>query len=432
MSDKLYKNNMLRQIDSLIAAKYVLPDKAIEYALEFERTYESGRYDSCTTAKDFAQRVTTDLISITGDKHFHFRPVESSDVGEKSEGPLHHPIRYHRLGIKENKGFARLEWLDGNVGYLDVRRFYNYKDVEDLVAGAMRFLANANAIIIDVREHGGGSGDYLSSYFLEYPTQLTGWYTREDDFLTESWTLKDIKVKRLVDVPLFLLTSRRTFSAAESFVYDMKVRGRAVIVGDSTKGGAHSVDLYKIGDNYEIYIPTARAVYPVTGGNWEGTGVVPDVLVSAESALDTAVVLARTAGARYASAREAGLKPAIEEMQIQMDLAEALFRGNKKDDAGAALKSVFETAQEYGLLDEFFVDVLAYNYMSREDEEILYAILQEKIEIFPDDPAGYENLAYAYYKNGRKELAIACFEKVLERDPENKNAVNWLERIRNK
>ena len=88
----------------------------------------------------------------------------------------------------------------------------------------MKFLGNANAIIIDLRENGGGSEDYLSSYFLTYPTQLNSWYSREDDFLTEYWTFQDIGVKRLVDVPLFILTSKRTFSASESFAYDMKVR----------------------------------------------------------------------------------------------------------------------------------------------------------------------------------------------------------------
>ena len=89
-----------------------------------------------------------------------------------------------------------------------------------------------------------------------------------------------------------------SFSAAECFAYDMKVRGRAIIVGDSTKGGAHSVDLYNLFEQFEIYIPTMRAINPVTGSNWEGVGVIPDLTVNAESALDSAIVLATGSSTR--------------------------------------------------------------------------------------------------------------------------------------
>jgi len=430
LSDKKYKDSVLQKIGDLVAEKYVILEKAKIYAEAFRERCKNGRYDSFTDPKEFAERVNTDLISITKDKHFHFRLIESSDVGENPESSLHHPVRYHRLGIKENKGFSRLEWLEGNIGYLDIRRFYNYSDIKDRVTGAVLFLSNADAVIIDIRENGGGSGDYLSSYFLEHPTQLNSSYSREDDILTEYWTIKDIGVDRLVDVPVFLLTSERTFSAAESFAYDMKARGRAVLVGDSTGGGAHSVDLYQVEDYFEIYIPTERAVNPVTGGNWEGNGVIPDVLVPAESALDTALVLAKKAAAAYADKREARLKTAVEEMQVLMDRAEKQLRENETENGNEALEAVFDIARENGLLNEFFIDVLAYNFTSPEDEQILYAILKTKIKMYPDEPAPYENLGYAYYLNNQKKLAIGCFERVLELDPENKNARKWIERIK--
>ncbi|MHA2031077.1 MAG: S41 family peptidase, partial [Candidatus Kariarchaeaceae archaeon] len=401
------------------------------YAEEFKKKYESGYYKSYTNSKEFAEQITADLIYITGDKHINFRVIEPSGIGEKPESSLHHPLRYHILGIKENKGFSKLEWIEGNIGYLDIRRFYNISDIKDLVIAAMKFISNANAIIIDLRENGGGSGDYLSSYFLKYPTQLNSWYFREDDFSAEFWTSKEIGVERLTDVPLFLITSKRTFSASESFAYDMKVRKRAIIIGDSTKGGAHSVDLYKIDDQFEIYIPTARAVNPITGTNWEGAGVIPDIVVPSEYALDTTIVLARKAGAEFAKAKEAKLKLAVEEMQIHMDRAEILFRENIINEAGTALDSVFQIADRHDLINEFFIDVLAYNYFSLRDEQILYAILIKKIEYFPKSPTAYETLAYAYYKNNKKELAITYFESVLELEPDNRNAMNMIKQLRN-
>jgi len=409
----------------------VHPEKAIKYAEKFKRKYESGYYNSYTDSKVFADQVTADLIHITGDKHINFRVIKPSSVGEKSQSSLHHPIRYHILGINENKGFSRLEWMEGNIGYLDIRRFYKFSDIKDLVIATMRFLSNANAIIIDLRENGGGSGDYLSSYFLKYPTQLNSWYSREDDFLTEFWTSKEIGVERLTDVPLFLITSKRTFSAAESFAYDMKVRKRATIIGDSTKGGAHSVDLYKINDQFEIYIPTARAINPITGTNWEGAGVIPDIFVPAENALDTTIVLAKEAAAEFARAKEAKLKSAVAEMQTHLARAEILFQKNNKDDAEAALDLFFKIAQDHDLINEFFIDVLAYNYSSSRDEAILYTILKKKIEYFPTSPTAYETLAYAYYKNNKKELAIKYFESVLKLEPDNRNAIKLIKKLGN-
>jgi soluble cytochrome b562 len=422
---------VFQEIYSLLITKYVLPDKAAGYAEEFKKKYESGCYNSYTNSKEFAGQITTDLVRITNDKHVFFRVIEPSAGGEKPQSSLHHPVRYHILGINENRGFSKLEWMEGNIGYLDLRRFYVAADVKDLIDGAMSFLSNADAVIIDLREHGGGSGDYLSSYFLEYPTQLTGWYSREDDYLKEFWTSKEIGMEPLTDVPLFILTSERTFSASESFAYDMKVIKRATIIGDSTKGGAHSVDLFKIGDQYEIYIPTARAVNPITGTNWEGTGVVPDIIVPSAVALDTALVLARKAGSEYAKTKEEKFSIVVDELEKHMDSAEKLFREDKIDQAKTALESVFEIADENGLINEFFMDVLAYNFYSPKDEQILYAILKKKIEYFPQSPTAYEKLAFAYYKNDKKELAIANYKTVLDLEPGNRNAKNMIERIRN-
>jgi tetratricopeptide (TPR) repeat protein len=211
----------------------------------------------------------------------------------------------------------------------------------------------------------------------------------------------------------------------------MKARERATIVGEPTKGGAHSVDLFKIDDRFEIYIPTARAINPITGENWEGTGVIPDVPIPSESALETAIELAKEAGAKFAKEKEAKLKSAVEEMQILMDRAEILYRENKQNEAGTALDSVFRIAEKNNLINEFFMDVLAYNYFSGKDEQILYAILKKKIELFPKSPTAYQALGYAYYKNNKTELAIKNFENVLKLDPDNRNAKKMIKRLRN-
>ncbi len=432
LADKDYKNKILNTIDSLVEAKYVLPDKAKEYATKFRQKIEQGIYNTFTEPKEFARKVTDDLIVIVKDKHFNFRVIESSEIGEKPESALHHPVRYYHLGIKENLGFIKLEWIEGNIGYLKIIRFNNFNDVKDRIVAAIKFMENADAIIIDIRDNGGGSGDILSSYFLKYPTQLTGWYSREDDFLTEFWTIKDIDIEPMTDVPLFLLTSDKTFSASESFAYDMKVNKRSVLVGDTTKGGANSVDLFQIDNQFEIYIPTARAINPVTGSNWEGIGVIPDISVPSETALDTAIVLARIAGEKYANLKEVKLKTAVDEMQSHLDNAERLYNNAKIKEAEVELDSVFQIGSSNKLINEFFINVLAYHYLSQNIELILYAILKKNIELFPKSFSAYETLAYTYYKFGKTELAIDNFRKVLDLAPYNPNALKMIERLKGK
>jgi len=432
VSDRAYQDGIIEKISGLLEEKYVFPDRATKYAEEFGKKNQSGSYNALKDASEFADKLTQDLQNITGDKHIRLRLIETSDIGEKTESALHHPVRLFLLRNKENAGFFKLEWIDGKIGYLDIRRFYSPPESKDLFVAAMRFLANANAIIIDLRENQVGSTDILPffcRYFLDYPTQLTSNYIREADFLQESWISKEIEGKPLTTVPLFLLTSQRTFSAAEWLAYDMKVRKRATIVGEPSKGGAHSVDLFKIDDQFEIYIPTSRAINPVTGGNWEGTGVIPDVPVPSEAALDKAIELAKIAADEHWQEKEKSLSAAVEEMDGQLSLAEKLFRENKKDAAEAALDSVFRIGNKQGLINEFFVNVLAYNYSSDQDEEILCAILKKNIESFPKSSTAYDSLAYAYFSHGKKAAAIECFKKVLELDPDNTNAKKMIQRL---
>jgi tetratricopeptide (TPR) repeat protein len=430
IADRAYKNDVLRKIAGLVESKYVLADKAKGYAHEFRVKCASGAYDALTEAKEFAERVTADLVAITHDKHLNFRVMVPSDIGEKTSGSLHHPVRYFRMRAKENAGFSKLEWIDQRIGYVDLRRFYSFDQAKDMAVAAMKFLANAQAIIIDVRENGGGSGDYLSSYFLPYPTQLSGSFSRQTGTLTEFWTRRDIGMEPRLDVPLFILTGPNTFSASESFAYDMQSRKRATLVGEPTKGGAHSVDVFGIDDKFEFYISTERAVSPVTGGNWEGTGVIPDIRVPAAAALDAAVVEAKKAAEAYGRGKDEGLTKLVEEMQALADSAAGLYREGKSQAADAALDSLFKIARRAGMISEFFINIFAYNFQSPQDEQMCIALLKKSTEFFPESYTACELLASVYESKGNKELALRYFRKVLELDPGNHNAAKMIETVR--
>jgi tetratricopeptide (TPR) repeat protein len=209
----------------------------------------------------------------------------------------------------------------------------------------------------------------------------------------------------------------------------LQSRRRATLVGEPTKGGAHSVDVFAIDDQFEFYISTERAISPVTGGNWEGTGVIPDIRVPAAAALDAAVVEAKKAAEAYGLGKDAALREAVERMQALADDAAKLYREGKRQAADTALDSLLKMAQNAGLVSQFFLEVFAYNFQSPEDEPMLFAILEKNVELFPESFTACDLLASVYSSRGKPELALKYFRKVLELDPGNRNAAARIKEL---
>ena len=181
--------------------------------------------------------------------------------------------------------------LPGNIGYLRFDAFLPTPVAGRAAVAAMGFLSGADAIIFDLRNNGGGSPtmiQLLSSYLFDEPTHLNDIYFRDGDRRNQFWTLPWIEGARRPDVPVYVLTSARTFSAAEEFTNNLKVLKRATIVGETTGGGANPGRTYDVGRRFETVVSTGRSINPTTGTNWEGIGVEPDVKVPAAEALLTA------------------------------------------------------------------------------------------------------------------------------------------------
>ena len=194
-----------------------------------------------------------------------------------------------------NYGFEKVERLAGNIGYLDLRGFMPAALARDTGAAAMNLLANSEALIFDLRNNGGGDPEmvaFLTSYLYgPTPVHLNDLYFRPADRTTEFWTLKEVPGRRMPDKDVYIVTSHRTFSAAEEFTYNLKNLKRATIVGENT-GGAHPGGPQKVNDHFAVWVPTGRAINPISKKDWEGDGVQPDVEVPAEKALKTAHLLA--------------------------------------------------------------------------------------------------------------------------------------------
>jgi C-terminal processing protease CtpA/Prc len=214
--------------------------------------------------------------------------------------PPHEPTpedrarREHNLQ-QANCGFRKLEILPGNIAYVDFNGFFPADLCAPTVVAAMNFIAHSDAVIFDLRTNGGGDPamvSFIASYLFDQPTHVNDLYNRGEDSTHQYWTASYVPGDRLAKQPIYVLTSKHTFSGAEEFTYDLKTQKRATIVGETTGGGAHPVSGHVVADYFMIGVPWGRPINPVTKKDWEGTGVEPDVKVPADDALATAQKLA--------------------------------------------------------------------------------------------------------------------------------------------
>jgi C-terminal processing protease CtpA/Prc len=218
----------------------------------------------------FAETLTSDLQSISKDKHLRvrFSPEDAKRMleEEKNGGDPGDEKHFNEMMKKENYGFRKVERLSGNIGYVDFRNFASPQYSKAVVADVMGFLSNTEAIIFDMRFNGGGDPagvQLICSYlFGDTPVHLNDLYYRPSDETEEFWTLRKVDGKKMPDIPVYVLTSSFTFSGAEEFTYNLKNLKRATIIGETTGGGAHPGGVNPVNKQFVIFIPVGRAISP--------------------------------------------------------------------------------------------------------------------------------------------------------------------------
>jgi retinol-binding protein 3 len=307
---------------------YVFPEVAGKMEQSLRERVAAKEYDSVTSAKALAEKLTTDLQAVSHDKHLRVRySHEAIPERQNAEEPTAEEIEQFKTFLRQtNYGFEKVERLPGNVGYLDLRGFNPAEFAAETGAAAMNFLANSDALIIDLRRNGGGDPAmvaFLTSYlFGAEPVHLNDLYFRPDDSTHQWWTLPAVPGKRFGDKKeIYVLTSKRTFSAAEEFTYNLKNLKRATIIGETTGGGAHPGGGRRLDAHFQMFVPTGRAINPISKTNWEGTGVEPDVKLPAEQALKAAHVAAlnKILDREADPERKQALKGALDTAQKELD-----------------------------------------------------------------------------------------------------------------
>jgi len=285
------QTNLVETIIKDLNESYIFPEVAQKIEKHFRENLKREVYGEFNEPEKFAALLTDELQQISKDKHLRvfYEPKPRSLSPDQKVQAARDFEEYKEFARTSNYGFERLERLPGNIGYLELRGFVDHELSGETAANAMNFLANTDALIIDLRKNGGGDPatvQLLCSYlFPNDTTHLNDLYFRADNLTRQYWTLPLVPGKRYLNKEVYVLTSKRTFSGAEEFTYNLKNLKRATIIGEQTGGGANPGDVVHLDEHFSIFIPTGRAISPITKTNWEGTGVTPDIEVPAEEAL---------------------------------------------------------------------------------------------------------------------------------------------------
>lgn len=288
--DTAARRRLVERIAGAFESFYVYPEIGKKMSAALRAHEKRGEYRSMLYGVDLARKLTEELQGISHDKHaevrfsFFLRPPASATNPSELES--------QRLAAN-NCGFKKAEHLPPNIGYVKVDMFADPAICARTASAAMNFVADSDALILDFRDNrgGGGIGDLIASYLFDQRTRMNDMVDRAGK-TQEGWTLPDVPGKKFVGKPVFVLTSKQTFSAAEDVSYGLKNLKRATLVGETTLGGSHMIKLETIDDHFSVAVPFARSISPITKTNWQGKGVEPDVNVAADQALDVALKLA--------------------------------------------------------------------------------------------------------------------------------------------
>jgi len=298
--DAAARTRTVATVAALLDTFYVSPDVAKRAADTLRARGARGLYREYANGVSFAIRLDDELAELTHDKHLHvvysvlpLPPDSPTAIGGTSPLRSSEDAKRERARLDGmNCGFTRVEVLPGNVGYVKFDMFADPEVCGATASAAMTFVAGTRALILDLRDNGGGDPamvSYVASYLFDRRTHLNDLWMRRTGTTEEFWSRDSVPGRRFGGAkPVYVLTSSRTFSGGEEFAYDLQQLKRATIVGETTGGGAHPMSSHRINEHFMITVPFARPVNPVTHANWEGVGVEPDVKVPAGNALATA------------------------------------------------------------------------------------------------------------------------------------------------
>ena len=295
----------------VLEARYADSAIAVRLGARLRERLAAGAYDALAEPAAFGVAMMRDLQAVVRDKHLRLSwepDREYSLAGPSTPSPAPPaagssaggPMRWARIDPRDSAEIARtnfafdaVERLPGNVGYLKLGQFVPLDYSRATAVAAMAFLANSDAVIVDLRDNRGGSPELveliLSYFYGPEPVSLVTTYGRFAHVTTERRTLREVPGRRMPGADVYVLTSGNSASAAETFAYAVRQTRRGTVVGETSAGAGNGGAKLSVGYGLALFVPQFRVV---SGPGWERTGVVPDVPTSADVALATAHRLA--------------------------------------------------------------------------------------------------------------------------------------------
>jgi hypothetical protein len=431
INEKFKKETVLK-IDSLLQVNYIFPDKAKLIGNHLKNSYKEGKFKKYDLLDSFAVALTKEVRFINNDKHLGIWPKFIPPVGEKKDVDKDsYEIYLHNYtdNRKHANGFREVKLIDSNVGYIKYNNFIH--ETDQTIDSYMYLLENADAIIIDLRANGGGSPktvQYFCSYFFKDPILLNTLYFRKDNFTEEFW-VKEVKGKKRIDVPLFIITGPKTFSGAEEFSYNMQTQKRATIIGETTGGGANPGEVFEINNQLEMFVPNGTGINPITKTNWESVGVIPEYKTTPEMAYDKALELAQKGAEAYRNKNAAESKSLYLNLQTTIDQQTKPANETDLIKMDQQLFNAVKNLVKSDLYKEEDIDALASQYIKTKPF-VTESILKSNSELYPNSPMAFLKYGDVLEQNGKKSNAIMALKKAVEIAAEIK--APYLEGLKNR
>jgi len=406
-----YKTEVVKTLSQLMNDYYVFPEVAKTTQAHLESQLARGHFDEFIDNESFAKALTESVQSINKDKHMKIwqnPPFEAPKMtaDRMVEEKLHQLKRYRAY----NGGFHAVKILEGNVGYIDLRGFAGVGQGKLFADAYMKLIAQTDAVIIDLSNNGGGDPamvQYLCSYFFDEVVHLNSLYFRNSDKTIDFFSLEKVDGEKMPDIPLFVITGKNTFSGAEEFSYNMQTQKRATLIGQTTGGGANPGGTRGINEHLSVFIPTGRAINPITKTNWEGTGVVPELLTTEDETLTKAQTLAAAAAEEYRNKSDKEYKAGF------LELANVLDSYDEKD-ADTVIEEAIKKGYSTNIFNEEDINTLGYTYlMEYEKPVVARAIFRSNTILFPKSPNAYDSYAECYMMMGDLANSALNYEKAV-------------------
>ncbi len=405
---KAYKENVIQNLSQLINDYYVFPEVAKLTEEHLKTQLSDGYFNQFKNNETFAAALTKSVQTINKDKHMRIRSNQPyMNSGTSQTGIIEKRIARIDRSRQGNAGFKTVKILEGNVGYLDLRGFAGMETGKDIADAYMKLMSRTDAIIIDLSKNGGGSPrmvQYLCSYFFNQKLLLNSLYWREGNTTEEFCTLDSVGGLKMHDVPLFILTSKRTFSGAEEFSYNMQTQKRATLVGQTTGGGANPGRSMRINNDLRVFIPTGKAINPITKTNWEGVGVIPDIKTSVEDTYDKTLGLAQKAAETYRAQRNEKFNQLFTDLSNQLDH----YIVGKTDNI---ILEKLKKCKEAGLFSEGDINTLGYDYLlTYKKPKIAESILRANTILYQNSANAFDSYAELLMINGDLEASVKNYQ----------------------